>query len=534
MNALRTTLLLALVASLVGCGSCRGKEDDRASAAHFFPPDTQAFVAVEDPLLGAKLGALVEEPLAGLVATSLLPGGEDPFAPMVRELGFDPRSPEGFSSVGLDASRGMAWGLDDTGRPLAVIGVRDGRAAGRWLEERARRLGGRTRTERIHRSEEGEEREVVAYLDTNGGVRLAHAIEGKWLVAAQGLESVERVGEALLRAPSMSLAASAEFQTGRERLGAGRSIWGYMPGPKRRSRRTGLWDKGFSFAATVGEKEIDTRVRIPQGTLALSVLQSAASAEAKGDLLPFLSERDFLLLRIGGDPLALDPLVRSSLFYRRLRRAGLDPAKEILPLFQPGVLVGISLEPDPNLSGGLPTQPSLSATNPFHFVHTGILARVKDPEQAKAVLERVRENAERLRMQVKVREEGDVQIFTASYDAGEGLTWTLLGDMLLAAGGEGAFDALLERVRGKGKAYEASFPEAFELFASQPLALYFDVPRLATQLRAIPESAFGIGGFRLKAIVDGWTSSIESLRGLAIAYHVDNEGIVLDARVATE
>lgn len=525
-------LLLAFVA---GCGGCRGKEAERSTAGAFFPAGAQAFVAVEDPQLASTLGVLVGSHLSELAATSLLPGGEDPFEPVIRELGFDPRTPEGFAKVGLDPARGMAFGQDAKKRTLAVVGVRDARAADRWMEEVARRHGGRVRTERNFTPEEGRERPVVAYLDASGGVRLAFAVAGKWLVASEGDAAVEAVGEALAREEKQSLVATQGYAKIRSSIGENRSIWGWLPAPETKGRgRDGLWSRGLSFGLTVGEKELDARIRLPQGTLALSVLQSVASAKESESLLPYLSERDFLLTRIGGDPQALEPLLRDLAPYRRLRRAGFDPAKEILPLFQPGILVGISLEPEPNLSGGLPVQPSLTRTNPFHFLHTGILARVKDPEKAKAALERLAELGDRLQMQVSTREAEGVTIYSATYAAGDGLTWALLGDKLIAAGGEGAFDALLERVKGEGKAYVPGHPEAFELFTSQPLAVYFDVPRLAAQLRAIPESAFGIGGFRMKALLDGWVSAIDPLRGLAIAYHVDNEGIVLDARLATE
>src|SRR5690606_1553890 len=215
-------------------------------------------------------------------------------------------------------------------------------------------------------------------------------------------------------------------------------------------------------------------------------------------------------------------------------RAGSDPATELLPLVEPGVVMGISLPPEPNLAAGLPGGASLARTNPFQLVRTSILARVKDPAKARAALERLAELDDRLQMEIRTRGEGEQTIWTAHYAAGEGLSWTLRGNLLMAGGGQSAFFGLAERIEGGGVAYEPADPKAFELFGSQPLGVYLDVPRLVAQLRAIPESAFGIGGFRIKGLLDGWISAIEPLRGLALAYHVDNEAIVLDARLAIE
>lgn len=532
MRTIPSRIVCSLVLVLAaGCGGCRSKEIERSGPGAFFPPGAPAFVAIEEPKLLSAVAALLGAGLAD--ATALV--GEDPLAPVVRELGFDPRTPEGFYSVGLDPERSMAIGLDAEDRRLAVFAVRDAGAAERWMEEQARRRGGRVRTERTYAPEEGKPRAVVAYLDPKGRVRLAHALAGRWLVAAEGEAAVETVGAALARAEADSLVATQAYASLRKSVGENRSVWGWLPPPPK-GKRAGmrLAERGASFGATVREKELDVRVRLPQGTMALSVLQSAASVKEGESLLPYLSKDDFLLVRLGGDPQAFEPLLRDFTPYRRLHRAGFDPATEILPLVEPGVVMGISLQPEPNLAAGLPGGASLARTNPFQLVRTSILARVKDPAKARAALERLAELDDRLQMEIRTRGEGEQTIWTAHYAAGEGLSWTLRGNLLMAGGGESAFFGLAERIEGGGVAYEPADPKAFELFRSQPLGVYLDVPRLVAQLRAIPESAFGIGGFRIKGLLDGWISAIEPLRGLALAYHVDNEAIVLDARLAIE
>ena len=532
-------LFLVGLFALGGCGGCRGKAPARSTAAAFFPPGARAFVAVEDPGFVRALSAQAGAHLGTIAGTFLaLHPGEEPLDPLIRELGFDPRTPEGFASVGLDPARAMAFGTDERGRRLAVVGVADADQAERWIADLARRRGAPTRTERIFETEDGKRASIPAFLDSSGTIRIAYAVAGKWLVASEGADAVDVVGQAFFRPEEGSLVSTQAYAYTRGKVGEGRSIWGWMPPPRTRGRARGSdWlARGFSFGATVTEKDLDVRLHVPQGTLALSVLQSAASVPEKADLLRYLSDRDFVVARIGGDPAALEPVLRA-LFpstFRQLRRAGLDPAQEILPLFEPGILVGISLAPEPDLSGGLPVEPTLADTNPFHFVHTSILATVKDPAAVASMLERLANADERLRMQVSVREVDGLKIYSATYAAGEGLTWALVGERLVASGGEGAFEALLERVKGDGRPYAPADPEAWKLFSSRPLGLYVDVPRLVAQLRGIPESAFGVGGFRLKAVLDSWVDLLAPLRGVAVAYGVDNDGVLIDARWSRE
>lgn len=531
--------LAALALTLAaGCGGCRGKVASKGEPASFFSPRTQALLLVEDPeVLADGLRHVDGLRAAGLAKLAMgLQADDDLFEPVVCQLGFDPRGQEGFALAGLDRRRPLGIGRDERGRTVLVAGVTDKGAASRWMAGVAQRLGGPTKTERRWTSEAGQELSLPTFLGSDGSVRLAYGLAGDWLVAGEGLEAVAAVGEAIARQESDSLSATRAFELARERQGEGRTVWGWMPPERRRSRlpNRNLLAGGYSYGITLGEDAIEGRLRIPRGTLELSVLQAAANQVAGSELLPYLAGGDFLVSRVGGDPFALQPLLRT-LFpstFRQLRRAGIDPAKEILSHLQPGIVWGISLAPEPNLSAGLPVEPDLSTTNPFHFVQTALVAKVKDPELAAAMLEKIAGAGDRLRMEVATQEVEGVKVYSATYAAGDGLTWALWEDKLLVAGGTGAFDALLARVRGQGEAPGRT--GLGELFAAGASAAHLDVPRLVQQLRDIPSSSFGIGGFRLKAVLDEWVATLEELGGVTVAFSVDSEGIVLDAQVRLE
>jgi hypothetical protein len=534
----RSKLWLALFAlTLAGCGGCKGKVASKEQPASFFPQRTKSMLLVENPAELAEGLRRLDSLRAGALAKLALglEADSDPFEPLVRQLGFDPRGQEGLALVGLDRNRGIGIGQDERGRTLFVAGVTDAGVASRWIAEVAKRQGGLTKTERIWEGEEGQKLSLPTFLGSDGNIRLAYGLAGNWIVAAEGLEAVTAVGEAILRKDADSLAGTRGFELARERQGGGRTLWGWMPPQRQRNpRQRSLLGGGYSYGLTLGEGTVAGRLRIPQGTLELSVLQAATTQVAGAELLPLLGGRDFFVSRVGGDPLALEPLLRP-LFpstFRQLRRAGIDPAKEILSHLRPGIVLGVALEPEPNLSAGLPVEPSLSTTNPFHFVQTALVAQVKDRELAAALLENLAGAGEKLRMQITTEEVEGLRVHSATYAAGEGLTWALWEDKLLVAGGTGAFDGLLARVRSQGK--EEARASLGTLFDAGASAAHLDVQLLARQLREIPSTSFGIGGFRLKAVLDGWVAMLEELGGVTAAFSVDAEGIVLDAEVRLE
>ena len=532
---------LALVLAVAGCNGCRGRDvpQPQASPLAFLPKQPEGVVHVPDlEKVGRTVAQLEKTRLAELAASAF--GASNPeqlVRPLVQQLGFDPRQPDGFAAAGIDGKRGLAVGPDETGTQLLVVGVADAGKFDAYAASLAKRFGAATRgTARwAPPAAEGAQPrpvEVQTFAGADGAVRVAFAQRDGYAVVASEAGAVEAVGRAIVRPWESSLANDAAYRKTAGKLGA-RDLYVWMPkGAQLQGRRGAQFESGLALGASAGDGGVNVRVLVPRGPLELAVIQPAGKV-AGGDLVPLLPAEDFLALRLGGEPQALQPLLEAVMprgLFVRLRRAGIDPGNEILAQLRPGVVVGLGLNPEIDLSGGLPADAAVSRTNPFDFVTATVYAKVKDPARAAQVLEKLAAGAGQFQMQVASSDVDGAKVYKATYAAGEGMSWTLAGDTLIATGGKGA----MEKARGRlaladAPRFEVADPSARKVFESSASAAHLVVPRLTNALRAIPESAYGVGGFRIKAIVETWVGLLDEVKGMTASFSVDDEGLVIDA-----
>jgi len=368
-------------------------------------------------------------------------------------------------------------------------------------------------------------------------VRVAWAVRDGYAVVGTDAAAVDAVGRAVSRTWEQSLANDAVYRKAAGKLGA-RDLYVWMPkGTPVQGRRGNSFEQGLAVGVTASATGLNARVLVPRGPLELAVIQPAGKV-AGTELVPLLPSGDFLAVRLGGEPQALQPVLEGVLprgLFVRLRRAGIDPGTEILSLLKPGVVVGLGLDPEIDLSGGLPAGASVSRTNPFHFVHATIYAKVKDPARAAQVLEKLAAGAEQFQMKVTSEDVDGAKIYRATYAAGEGMSWALVGDTLVATGGKGVMQKARARLAlADAPRFEVADPSARKVFESSASAAHLDVPRLTKALREIPESAYGIGGFRIKAIVETWVGLLDEVKGVTASFSVDDEGLVVDADLGLE
>ncbi|HEY0839118.1 MAG TPA: hypothetical protein VGD74_02925, partial [Vulgatibacter sp.] len=411
--------LLLLASALAGCGSCGPKEAEpsRATAAAFLPARPKSVVLVPDAAkLGTTARALEQTRIAGLAASAL--GAKDAkglVQPVVRQLGFDPRTEEGFSEAGLDGSRGLAFGDDGGGGQILVLAVSDAGKFDGYAALLARRFGGEAKAEARWQGTEAAPADVrvVTFSGADGKVRLAYGIREGFAVIGSGPGAVESVGLSLSRPRSESLEANPAFAKARVKLAA-RDLYAWLPDGvgKGRARR---FENGVALGVTLGDKGVNARFLLPQGPLQIAAIH-AMGKPAGNEVARLLSSDDFLAVRLGGEPAAFLPAIEAMAPRRLLsamRKAGLDPA-ELLAQLQPGAAIGFELNPDVDLSGGLPTDPSIARTNPFGFVKVALFARVKDPAKAAAFLETLAEKGGAFGMSVAVEESGGAKVYRAT------------------------------------------------------------------------------------------------------------------------
>lgn len=525
----RITVLLVFGLILAGCGGCKKKEEVVDSPALFFPTSPPNYTAIAEPAQTARRLASFEKLRAAELAATLTGAGESDalLRPVIAQLGFDPRTEEGFAAVGMDGSRPLAFGTDTLGRWLLAVPVADASRFSSWVENQARLRGAGTRSERTWEGSEAApvpSQRLVVHLGREGDVRIAHTLRSGYGLIALGPDAADVVGLAASRTADRSLHGTSLHRQMQRRLGADRDLIAWMPQDEDEGHRVGV---GLSLR----DDTIDLRVLVDRGVLEMALL-SELNKKSGGEHVSLLSADDFFLVRLGANPTSLEPLLNAVFRgpMRQLRRAGVEP-KMLLSQLHPGVVLGVDLVPEPDLSGGLPSTGALATgeTNPFGILQATLVARVKDPAAAQEALKKLADAGDALRMQVARREIEGVQAIVLGYEAGETMTLGIVGDRLLAAGGSDAFARLVHRAGEPTADIGKRDPKAWAAFENGASAAFLDVPLLAEKIDAIPEAAFGIGGFRMKSLLTQWVEPLRELRGLALSVGADGDGLIVDA-----
>ncbi len=190
----------------------------------------------------------------------------------------------------------------------------------------------------------------------------------------------------------------------------------------------------------------------------------------------------------------------------------------MLASLKPGTLVTMSLAPTANLGTTLVLD--LTRTNPFHYLHLQAVGRAQEPEKARGLLEKTLAVAPRYGATIVEGESAGAKTWTFNYHLGEGARIALKDDLALVTGGQGQLEELLARIAEKTPATLKIDPGAKTSLESDGLALFVDVARLSASVRKLPDSAYGIGGFAIKAAVGRWLDAIEEIGSLRLSARV--------------
>lgn len=510
---------LVLVAALAaGCSKCGGGATAaKAGPERVLPRGAVGVVLV--PSLGdagKKLQLLERLKVADFAAQ--LQGfadGKGLGDALVAELGVDPRSPEALEQAGVDGSRGAAVGVLATGHGYLALPVKDPARLHHALESLAsRRLGA---------GANGEQRFgelVVKTFSPQQGTppRLGYVLAHGFALVTDGAGVSQLAGLAAMT-ESDSLAADRAFEAHVGRLPKARDVVVYLPTGSPALLHAPVTAIAAAVSLTAAGLEVTVDAPWKGDGAQLAVLQPKTTAHLTG----YLPADAFLVAEFSGEPALLAPWAKTLLgpyLSRALEAGGLDVKGAVLEQLQPGAVVALSLADRPPLGDGMPSL-DLRQTNPFSYAHLSGAARVKNPAVVLPALEKVVELAPRFGAEMRLAERPDGQkAVLTTWAAGEGVHFAPKGDFVFFGSPVQRLDAL---VKSDGKGTLA--PPG----ADAAVAVAVDLARLATSVRELPESAWGLGGFAIKGTTLRWLDATNDLK--AITLSVGAKGTSVQARL---
>jgi hypothetical protein len=474
---------------------------------------TQLFTRDDDVLdvrsiaaVGAAEDRLLRLRLTSLVASLTGYDSAEVFARMISDqLGFDPRRRAEVLKTGIDPDRPLAIGRPRGQGVVAVLPVADADTLQRAIANLASARFGAT--PRSH--EPGILSDRTLFSRGSDPPVLALESTASYVTVMTGAALAER-------RRGTALGLSPDYEEAKRELGDSLFL-GYFPPGSEDTAALHL-PHGGALSINVGPTAIEfSGVTRPASDMAaqLAVLNGSAG----DDLLGWLDPDAFAVIGFGGDLATLRRVWEEFVpenYRRMLATAGIDVPVEILGNLKPGSVVSLALAPTASLAQ-MP-ELDLRLTNPFQFLHVTGIGRVKDGARAQKTLERLAGVAPAIGASVKMRSVRGVAVQTFSYHLGETASLALKGEYALVTGGPGRMDALLARM----EAAPASPSRLLKDLHVQGFALRVDVTRLVDAVRALPPSAYGVGGFAISAAVNRWMDALAEVERIDLGARIDN------------
>ncbi len=520
--------VLLLIQLLAGCPRCDKAAPTAAPTAkiHRFLPRVAEAVVVIPKLdqLGTKLRHLEHLKLASFLAQLQgFPSAEAYVSAAMEQLGVDLRSPDELARAGIDGGGGAAIAIVSARRRYLVIALADAprfQQAVRRLA--ANRLGATVETTR---EELGRAITYFARPGEAGAVLAFVPVESFVLLAAE--DSVEELpGYAALSLPE-SLADAQPLAIALGHPPPSPDVYLHVPTTSNLAGQGVL--ANCTVSAELTAKALQVRARLPRGRGAhwLSLLREKPGE----DLIASLPGDAFLVARFSGDPLVLAqvwPILAGPQLAGAMERSGIALGRDVFDNLEPGMEASISLAP----SASFAEMPSLNIrrTNPFRYFHLVALAAVKDPRKADQTLEKLPALAAQLGATVQSTDRQGQKVFLSSYAQGEGVHFAELHGKVAVASPVERLEQAIARVSmpARDSAGPISDPELRKALSARPLAAVLDLPALANSIRRMPSSAWGIGGFAIKAGTVRWLDALDDVRAITAGAYAGDDAIEVE------
>jgi hypothetical protein len=517
------TALALLVALQTGCGACAGGPP--RNAEEFVAPDAPLIISV--PSLGGLADHVQARKASAraagntIVITWLASLAGD------QMLGFDPFTREGLKSAGLDPDRSLSVGGSQRKGGCAAIPYTD-------LDKAlatARRLGpDRLGASVVETRKVGDTSVKVFAREAGGEAVAAYATQDRFLLFAMGDSAPYAVAAALTRKPEASAAKTGPFVATKQHLGA-RDL--YFMIPKVPDGLYRFLPNTFAAGLAVTDSEVALRALFPvsdsHGNSMSRILVGGASPVA--ELPP--DEPGYLRGSVDWVSLAkvLGETGPSASAVETLRaaftRAGIDFDKDVLGNLQPGFALSMDMAPTASLSTALRLDPNVQ--NPFQNYSVVVLGEAKDAAKAQAAFAKLPQAIEPFGVTITTHDVGGSPVYTAHYKLGEGLSWTMHGNEIIAAGGlADHLDAsLLELEKRTPRLQRTQFtPHAADaLFSEAGVALALDLGRLSASVKRVP-AGYGPGAF-MAGIIENKLNDVARFRPV-VAFSPAEGGVAVD------
>lgn len=520
----RVVALSALAAFAVGCSRCGEPKPSAAKATpveRVIPRGVVAAVMVPSlATAGQKLKLVEALKVSGFVAQ--LQGFNDGKAfgdALIGELGIDVRSAEALSNAGLDGSRAAAVAALATGHAYLALPVSDPAKFHAALATLVHR--------RLGAGAEGEikagELTVKTFSVRQGEAPRAGYVLSKGFALVTDERGLGQLAGLAALTDSDALSGDRDYVLRLRELPADRDVvvW-FPPGSPALFRgpvlallgAASLDATGLSVVVDASWKDDGTRF-------------AALQPQQGDDNLGYLPGDAFMVARFNGDPAKLQPWVKE-LFGPHLARAfdagNLDLKAEVLEQLKPGAVVSLSMSEKPPMGGGMPAL-DLRQTNPFSYAHLSGVAQVKSPDVVAPTFEKLIAVAPKFgaQMELRTRDDGQKAILT-TYAQGEGVHFAPKGDRVFFASPVQRLEALVKS-DGRG-------PAPVSGLTDDAISTVVDLRRLASSVRELPDSAWGIGGFAMKATTVRWLDATNDLQSIAVSASIKDKVVRVKAKLS--
>jgi hypothetical protein len=506
-------LTLGLLLGLSGCAKCGAPAAAKVvGVERVLPKGAVAAVVVPNvDAIGSKLSILEKLKFVAFAAQLQGFGDAKGFTDaLVGQLGINLRSHETLDRAGIDGARPAGAAVLVTADVVLALPVKDAGRLQTFFEHlAARRFGAGVA------SEQQVGAVTVKLFSPSAGAtpRLGYALsQGFALVAVD--QGVGRLGALAAMGEGDSLASDAALQGALTRVPPTRDVYAWLPVGSPALGRVPVTSALVEAELTPQALTVAADAPWRGAAEVLEALQKKPSTDGVG----YLPADAFLAARVESNVEALAQVVPELLgpFLQRAFAEGqVDLKGQVLAHLQPGTTVGVSLADRPPLDRGLPTF-DLRRTNPFTYVHLSGIAPIDSPEAATAALNKVAELAPRFGAKIEPKERNGQAVFITSWSQGEGVHFAVKDRRVFFGSPIQRLDALLASA-GQGPAFAGLGDDA--------LGVAVDLHRLTASVRALPDSAWGLGGFAIKASTVRWLDAVDDLTSITLTVNAADTNV---------